>query len=393
MNTQILSFDKKSLDNLLDHVLISENNKSPLICSVDTNNIILYGAGNLGIMAINLLKKAGIRPKYIIDKCSARWDETVDNIKIVSPEDISNDDKINAIFAICIVNFPFTDVKGYLSEIGCKNIVPFWDIAEYFKDKIKVTNGWYCKKLDEIDRRDIKNIYKNLCDNISRASYIQVLYWRIKRQEILFQDAEIIIEDKFFPKGIMPQLTQNEFFVDCGSYNGNTIERFMEYVDNKFQHIVAFEPDPKNYEQLCKVIDNIEETTNKKITAYQYGVGNIEQEKNFVINLDLAGRFDDNSNGIKVKIVTLDNILKNNPITLLKIHVEGDEYKVLQGSLQVINKNRPIIIVTTYHSEEGLWKVPKLLMENLNDYCYYHRLHGYCGNESVLYAFPKERIL
>lgn len=392
MSNYITSIDKNILDNLLEEVLNRNLNCMKIPHDIDKKNIILYGAGNLGTMAVNLLRKVGIKPKYIVDKSEKKHSGNISGIKIVHPNEIFKNDKRDAIFLVCIVNFPFSEIKDSLYNMGCQNIIPFWDIAEYFRDEIKITNGWYCEKLSEKDKVNIKLVYDNFNDDISRALYIQFLYWRIRREEILFEQAKVSIEDKFFPEKIMPKLTENEFLVDCGAYNGNTIKNFMDYTKNKFKKIVAFEPDKSNYKELINFINKVDKNISKKIIPYPYGVGEIEEEKMFISGLGMAGRFGIDSNSNNAKIVTLDNILKNDSISFLKLHVEGEEYRALKGGLKVIRKNRPIIIITIYHNMEGLWMVPRLLMEELEDYYYYHRLHGYCGNESVLYAFPKERI-
>lgn len=392
MNNYITSINKSTLDKLIDEVLNKKQSDIKIQYNIDKENIILYGAGNLGIMAVELLNRANIKPKYIVDKSELKIGTNINKIKILSPNDIPKDDIENATFAVCIVNFPFEEVREYLSSIGCKNIVPFWDVAEFFKEEIKVTNGWYCNSLSEIDKSNLYMVYNNFNDDISRALFIQVLFWRIRRQEIIFKDAQVRIEDKFFPIGIMPRLTENEFLIDCGAYNGNTIKSFMNYTNNKFKKVIAFEPDINNYKELLSFISTVEEGIGCKIITYPFGVGDIEEEKAFISGLGMAGRFGEDTEGNYIKRVSLNNFLKNDSITFLKIHVEGEEYKVLQGALNIIKKDRPIIIITIYHSIEGLWKISKLLMEELQNYCYYHRLHGYCGNESVLYVFPKERI-
>ena len=93
----------------------------------------------------------------------------------------------------------------------------------------------------------------------------------------------------------------------------------------------------------------------------------------------------------EVEIVNLDEFLINLYPTFIKVHVEGMELNVLKGSMKIICKSRPILVITTYHNSDGVYKIPELLINNLNDYSFYFRLHGYCGTQSVLYAIPNER--
>ena len=55
------------------------------------NEFILYGAGSLGSMAVDLLEKRGLRPEYIVDK-SAKGN--IKGIKIISTEEIPDIDKL-----------------------------------------------------------------------------------------------------------------------------------------------------------------------------------------------------------------------------------------------------------------------------------------------------------
>ncbi|BCZ48616.1 hypothetical protein psyc5s11_46830 [Clostridium gelidum] len=358
------------------------------------NEIILYGAGKLGELAIEILNQIGVIPKLIIDKAPEKRGKLLKGIKIISPDDIDENDKDKSIFAICTVNVPFNELYNFLKYYDCKNIFPFFDLIQGYSKQLGITNGWVCNKLSQDDKDNIIKIYDGFQDDISRALYLQVLYWRIKREEILFKDARVTVGEKFFPKDILHTSKQDEFFIDCGAYNGYIIKDFLKYCNYNFNKIIAFEPDLKNYTELNKYISILDEHVRHKIEICNYGIGDKKEKQYFYSGLGEASRFEDQHNKEIVDLNTIDNIFQNyNNISYLKIHVEGYELKVLKGALKVINNSRPIIGVTIYHNEEGLWKVPKFLMENLQGYVFYNRLHCYCGIASVLYAIPKERIV
>jgi hypothetical protein len=75
----------------------------------------------------------------------------------------------------------------------------------------------------------------------------------------------------------------------------------------------------------------------------------------------------------------------------ISIHAEGLEYETLRHNLHNFQAWRPEIDISCYHSRDGLWKIQKLLMENLKDYRFIFRLHAYLGTGAYLYAIPKER--
>lgn len=77
--------------------------------------------------------------------------------------------------------------------------------------------------------------------------------------------------------------------------------------------------------------------------------------------------------------------------TYMKIHFEGKELPFLEANLAYLVTHRPILAVTCYHNRDGLWKIPKFMMDNLPDYRFLFQLHSYMGQGAVLYAIPKER--
>ncbi len=90
-----------------------------------------------------------------------------------------------------------------------------------------------------------------------------------------------------------------------------------------------------------------------------------------------------------VQTTTVD-ALKLAP-SFIKLHLEGGEYDALKGAMQTIHQHRPIVAVTTYHNDDGLWKTPLFMMEHFENYRFLMRLHSWCGTGAVVYAIPRER--
>ena len=73
------------------------------------------------------------------------------------------------------------------------------------------------------------------------------------------------------------------------------------------------------------------------------------------------------------------------------IHAEGCELKTLEENIKIFQSRRPVLEVACYHSRDGLWKIPKYLMDNLKDYRFTFRLHCYMGTGAYLYCTPEEK--
>jgi hypothetical protein len=74
------------------------------------------------------------------------------------------------------------------------------------------------------------------------------------------------------------------------------------------------------------------------------------------------------------------------------IHLEGMELPSIQQSIVAFQSHRPILKVACYHNEDGLWKIEKFLMDNLQKYKFYFRLHSYQGQAAYTYCVPEEKV-
>lgn len=73
-----------------------------------------------------------------------------------------------------------------------------------------------------------------------------------------------------------------------------------------------------------------------------------------------------------------------------EFHNEGLELQTLWVCMNKIMKARPKIMVACYHSEDGLVKIPRLLMQELAYYKWYFKRRAYMGQAAFLYGIPYE---
>ena len=213
--------------------------------------------------------------------------------------------------------------------------------------------------------------------------YIQFIAWRKFRVELLFKGVEIRLNNRFFIPEILDALNENEVFIDCGAHRGGVIERFLETIKNRYEHIYAIEPDRENF-LICKSkFDSI-----KNITMMENALGDRNGEANFYQGFNLASRLGVEGKNI-VKIITLDEL--DIPATFIKIHLEGGELNALKGAVNTIQKYRPIIAVTIYHNSDGAWRITHFFMNKVKAYVFCIRLHSLAGTGAVFYAVPRER--
>ena len=371
---------QREIENIYSHKPVKEKIYRP----VSEEGIVLYGAGKMGKMAIDLMKKKKIFPKYIIDQ---KAKGNIEGVEIIAPHEIPEIDKQKCTFLVAIVTLPLQPIINSLCEIGCQDVRHFYDYSQfYFPDLM--SNGWEMFNLTQKIKNEIESVLNQLShDEPSVIDYLRFLWWRLKRKDISYSDFPVLSDKKYFRADHFPDLTDEEIFVDGGAHFGYIIDEFINAVNGKFKHIFAFEPDSENIsamkEHLCLCLDE------GRITIFDTALTDINQSINFFAGLGYASKTDKNGDSL-TKTVKLDDLIKIKP-TIIKLHIEGDELKALKGAKKIIKKNRPILMVLADHNKDGLYKIAKFLY-NLDKYKLYFNLHDYCGNSAIFYAYPEERI-
>lgn len=181
---------------------------------------------------------------------------------------------------------------------------------------------------------------------------------------------------------------ENEVFVDLGAYIGDTILDFLHtYGEDCYQKIYA-------YEISNNTIDYLKQNTNH--------LPNVEIRQKAIIDENGLMYVGENSvdasantveeNGIqKIETTYLDYDIKE-PITMIKMDIEGSEQKALLGAKNHIQKEHPKLLISVYHNLVDLWKIPTMIEDMCpNTYTFYLRSHGgsIFPTEIVLLAIPK----
>jgi len=343
---------------------------------------VIYGVGNLGKIAKKYFDDLNIEYVYAVDDYyntnygnDEYWKYTV----IHKLNDLSVEEKENYLFIACITTHSFNDIKNNLLKQGCKNVIAFYHLTGLLKKDHPLDNGWFCDNPDEFL---FHKVYDSLDSIVSKLAYYSFYEWRVKQEEMAYFAN---CNDRFFIPEILDVLNDKETFVDAGAYDGRVTLEFLDKVNNYFEKIYVFEPDNINIEKLRK---NIYLLNNKDIFVVNKALGDNNKNIGFLHGNDFFSKIDEKSCDL-ISMNTLDNYgIKP---TIIKYHLEGYELKAIQGSINTIKKHRPVVMVTTYHSKDGLYDLPVYLFDNLIDYKFLWRNHNYQGQGSVMYCIPKER--
>jgi FkbM family methyltransferase len=154
---------------------------------------------------------------------------------------------------------------------------------------------------------------------------------------------------------------KNTNLIDVGAYIGDSSIVLSRYTNKK---VIAIEPNLKNFNLLKKTIKL--NGVDKKIDPYQIALNN----KTEIIYLNDAGpgtRVE--PKGIKVDSVTLDDLIVNKytEIGLIKMDVEGFEMNILLGSKNIIKNNKPLLLISIYHTGDQFINIPQYFKKNFSN--------------------------
>jgi len=248
------------------------------------------------------------------------------------------------------------------------------------------TSGAYYYVLEDLFKHIVYYdwLYNRLEDDISKEVFTHLIQYRIMPDISFIAQAYDGENHQYFDKNIV-NCDENEVFVDCGGYIGDTTEDFISNYVN-YKKIYLYEPLKENYD-IC--IKNLSQYPNVKI--FQSGVGEKNTQMNFSGNGASGGFTLDCSDSESVSIISLDEEI-DEKITFLKMDIEGFEIPAIIGAKNHIKNDSPKLAICTYHVISDIWEIPKLIDVINSNYRFYLRHYMENRNwETVLYAIPREK--
>lgn len=184
------------------------------------------------------------------------------------------------------------------------------------------------------------------------------------------------------------QCGADEVIVDVGAYTGDTVIDYIATYGLNYKRIYCYDITPETFEILQ---DNVRLMPN--IVLCNRGAGDRTGEMYITPNTDMSANRVSDEGEVKVPVVTIDEDVKE-PVTFIKMDIEGYEQHALLGCREHIRNERPKLAISVYHNNEDIWKIPRMIEEFSPGYLFYLRHHGgtLVPTEVTLLAVFPEKI-
>lgn len=166
-----------------------------------------------------------------------------------------------------------------------------------------------------------------------------------------FIDLHIRNEDKEYLK--------DKNIIDAGAFTGDSTLPLSKITTG---NVYAFEPFKDSFDLLNK---NIEDNDIQNIIPINKSLGNINGERSLFLSGENVQGITSNpnirpyDNEIKVEETTVDAFVEENGLSvgLITIDVEGAEMDLLNGAINTIKKQKPILNISIYHSVNDFFEI------------------------------------
>jgi FkbM family methyltransferase len=394
----IAGFSAVSLETLLDqissestaNVRLRENTVLDHLLTECKRQCVIFGAGTMGQRALSALQSMGVHPLSFADNNPVLWGKSVDGIPILSPEDAAELFGEDAVFFIAIrnENHWYRETFDQLAQLGCTHISSSEPIAWRFPDKFPPFLLYSLPHNLYAHAEEVARVAELWADEESIAEYVAQIQLRA------FGDPSGLsrpnLEESYILSGVF-QLGPEDVFLDCGAYDGDTIRNL---VDNhiQFARIEAVEADSHSFARLADFVSKLDPEVANRVRLHQCAIGARRGTVRFDDTGGVDSRISDEGR-ILIDMVPIDVMFASKHVSMIKMDIEGGEYDALIGAQQVIQRDRPILAICVYHSQEDIWRLPLLIRKLCPEHRMYLKAYRGDGIQTVVYAVPPERVL
>jgi len=335
--------------------------------------VVFYGCG---IILRGIIDKwnthIGRKIDFCCDSDPKKWGKVFHGATCISPDELI---LIKDQCAVFVTIGDFGPIFDFLEKMK------FPSVNHIFKYDLMVS--------ESLQGEDPEQVTDNLCATYDLLADRQskLVFWAIV-ERVLGDTSNINImvdvceNNQYFPQDII-LLSESESLVDIGAYDGDTIREFLKRTNGKFDRIFSFELDAINFRKLEANIQDI--PGRERIKLYNVGIWDRECDVDYSTGLSNSTIGQGDAKG---HVMPLDEVLKEEKVSFIKMDIEGAEPEALRGAINLLKTQKPKLAICVYHDFRHLWEIPLYIASIVPEYKFYLRHHNYLEYETVCYALP-----
>lgn len=347
-------------------------------CNIDLSDkkVVIYGISKSALDLYVALRAKGTEVLGFTDSFSENGG-TFCELPIYSVEDVKN--MKNMVIYVSTMN------QEYLRDI--LDILDGTDNTVLCKTGVYGCGLYDIKQMETLVEKDsdkIKEVAELFTDEKSIKTYNNLIKYRLTNERSLIKEIYENQHAQYFPTGgeiIIP--SNDEIFVDAGGYNGATSVQFAAWVGNEYEKIYIMEPDDV---MACVTKEYIKMRNLKNVELVKrgaYSESTVLKFQNLFVN---GSSYITDEGESQIETISIDEMLKGNRASYIKMDIEGAEMEALDGASATISKFRPKLAISVYHKEDDLWNIPFYLHKKYPWYRFYLRHYTSITTETILYA-------
>jgi FkbM family methyltransferase len=221
-------------------------------------------------------------------------------------------------------------------------------------------------------------VHDHLADETSRQHFTKVVRFRLTLDLEYMRGFSKQIDRQYFEDFF--HLPEKAVFVDGGGYDGQTTKQFAARHPS-YGRIYYFEPVPAMMEVSRRSLIGL-----RDVRMVQKGLFDRNTVLRFCAAEGSASHLS-STGETEIEVVRLDDEVQE-PVTFLKLDVEGAEYEALAGATEHIRSETPLLAVCIYHNQKDFWRIPLRVLEINDRYklCVRHYTEGTV--ETVMFFVP-----
>jgi FkbM family methyltransferase len=301
----------------------------------------------------------------------AQGGEIWNGLKVIASSQLPN----NAVILNCSTSISPIDVSKKMGALPITGLLSIHELIHAAGGSLK----WPRFVMDQ--RRDYRehpgewgDLFERLEDEASKQTLLDVLMYRLTAEADYMSGYPVRLKEQYFEEFLA---LGREVFIDAGGFDGDTSEEFCRrYPD--YQKVFLFEPSASNMATARSRLKGLHD-----IEFMQEGLSDSDGELSFDPDLGSASSVSSTS-GTRIKVTTLDQAVKQ-PVSFIKMDLEGWELKALSGCRTHILEDKPKLAISVYHAARDFREIPGFILSLNPDYRVFLRHYTQGWSETVMF--------